>query len=167
MHCFCCYGAFFFWCVFFNLTIHDSRLSSVSKRGLWIVKDPRRLPATQRAWFFFVFLFPSGLGPPALSRSALLAASAPAVKCDHSAPLGPGLGAVWEPNPWRAAFDGGGAHQHFERGRAASLLWDRTLVYASSLPELSRWTEHIWQAAGYVMASLCTLTCFANLLSYD
>lgn len=121
MHCFCCYGAFFFFLVcVFNLTIHDSRLSSVSKRGLWIVKDPRRLPATQRAWFFFVVFFPSGLGPPALSRSALLAASAPAVKCDHSAPLGPGLGAVWEPNPWRAAFDGGGA----------STLWTRPCCLA-------------------------------------
>lgn len=161
MHCFSCYGAFFL-CVFLisQSTTRGYHLCLKEVYGWWRILAGCQQPSVLR------FFFSSGLGPPALSRSALLAASAPAVKCDHSAPLGPGLGAVREPNPWRGAFDGR-ARQHFERGRAASPPWDRTLVYTSSLPELSWWTEHIWQAVDYVMASLCTFPCFANLLFYD
>lgn len=74
VHCFSCCGAFLL-CVF-NLTIHYSRLSSVSKRGLWIVKDPRRLPATQRACFFL------SIGPWATSSVPFCSAGCIGPRCE-------------------------------------------------------------------------------------
>lgn len=95
------YGAFLSWTlVFFKPKSQYfntySMLASVSERGLCILKVPPRSPGCQQHSMLWSLNW--AFGPWATSSALFCSAGCigPAVKCDQSAPLGPGLGAVGE-----------------------------------------------------------------------
>lgn len=134
------------------------QLASASQRDLCVVKVPPCSPGCQQHSMLWSLWWASG---PWATSSALFCSAGcigPVVKCDHSAPLGPGLGAVGEqkttqslavpPRSWSQGIGQSEKRRPMPccmiTGNAATLPCCITVVFTRFLLKLTLYNKQIW-----------------------